>query len=167
MFQKIDPKALQQNVFSLLGDQWALVTAGNADQCNTMTISWGGLGVMWGVPMATVMIRPQRYTKEFIDREDYLSLSFFSEQYRKQLSFCGKESGRKVDKIKQCGFKVDTGLGGTPYMREADLVLVCKKRSSQLLDGKSVPRDVVKQWYPNKDFHEMYFCEVVEVLQKK
>lgn len=167
MFQKIDVKALQGNVCSLFGDQWALVTAGTAEHCNTMTISWGGLGVMWGVPMATVVLRPQRYTKEFVDREEYLSLCFFSEKYRKELVFCGKESGRTVDKIKECGFKVDTGLGGTPYMREADLVLICKKRYSQLMDGKAMPRDVVKQWYPEKDFHEMYLCEVVEVLQRK
>lgn len=62
MFGRIDPKELNQNVFSMIGEQWMLVTAGTAERCNTMTASWGGLGVLWGKPVATVYIRPQRYT---------------------------------------------------------------------------------------------------------
>ena len=60
MFSRIDPKELDQNVFSMIGEQWMLVTAGTAERCNTMTASWGGLGVLWGKPVATVYIRPQR-----------------------------------------------------------------------------------------------------------
>lgn len=68
MFGRIDPKELNQNVFSMIGEQWMLVTAGTAERCNTMTASWGGLGVLWGKPVATVYIRPQRYTLEFVER---------------------------------------------------------------------------------------------------
>ena len=82
--KKIDPKDISQNVFSLIGDQWMLITAGTAEKCNTMTASWGGLGVLWGGPAATCYIRPQRYTKEFVDREEYFTLSFFDESYRPQ-----------------------------------------------------------------------------------
>ena len=77
MFGRIDPKELNQNVFSMIGEQWMLVTAGTAERCNTMTASWGGLGVLWGKPVATVYIRPQRYTLEFVEREDCFTLSFF------------------------------------------------------------------------------------------
>jgi flavin reductase (DIM6/NTAB) family NADH-FMN oxidoreductase RutF len=76
MLKRIDPKEIGQNVFSLIGDQWMLITAGTAEQCNTMTASWGGLGVLWGAPMATCYIRPQRYTREFVDREEYFTLAF-------------------------------------------------------------------------------------------
>ena len=69
--KKIDVKSLQDNVFSLIGDRWMLITAGTAERCNTMTASWGGLGVLWGAPAATIYLRPQRYTKEFVDREEY------------------------------------------------------------------------------------------------
>ena len=62
MFSRIDPKELDQNVFSMIGEQWMLVTAGTAERCNTMTASWGGLGVLWGKPVASVYSRPQRYT---------------------------------------------------------------------------------------------------------
>ena len=101
--RKIDPKTLDKNIFSAIGDQWMLITAGTADRCNTMTASWGGLGVIWNAPSATCYIRPQRYTKEFVDREDYFTLSFFGEEHRKALQLCGSKSGREVDKVKECG----------------------------------------------------------------
>ena len=131
MFLKIDPKALNFNVFSAIGDQWMLITAGTKERCNTMTASWGGLGVLWGAPMATVYIRPQRYTKQFVDENESFTLSFFPEEYRKQLSLCGTKSGRDMDKVKECGFTVAEGVGGAPYFEQAELVLVCRKRMVQ------------------------------------
>ena len=83
MFSRIDPKELNQNVFSMIGEQWMLVTAGTVERCNTMTASWGGLGVLWGAPAATIYLRPQRYTKEFVDREEYFTLAFFGEDIRR------------------------------------------------------------------------------------
>ena len=89
--KKIDVKSLQDNVFSLIGDRWMLITAGTAERCNTMTASWGGLGVLWGAPAATIYLRPQRYTKEFVDREEYFTLAFFGEEQRKALTLCGSQ----------------------------------------------------------------------------
>ena len=77
MLERVDPKAIHENVFSLIGDQWMLVTAGTAERCNPMTASWGGLGVLWRKNVATIYIRPQRYTFEFLEREPGFSLSFF------------------------------------------------------------------------------------------
>ena len=114
MFKSIDPKQLNENVFSLIGDKWMLITAGTKENCNTMTASWGGLGVFWGAPTATCYIRPQRYTKEFVDREEYFTLAFFGEEYRKALALCGAKSGREVDKVKECGFTVEASPEGAP-----------------------------------------------------
>ena len=167
MFEKIDPKALDQNVFSLIGDQWMLITAGNQDQCNAMTASWGGLGVLWGKPVATVYIRPQRYTLEFVEREDTFTLCFFGEQYRKALALCGSKSGRDVDKVKECGFTVATAEGA-PYFEEADLVLVCKKAYWQDMDPTHfLDGEIDSKWYPEKDYHRIFIGEIVEVLRKK
>ena len=94
MFQSIDPKQLQENVFSLIGDQWTLITAGTPDHCNTMTASWGGLGVLWRKPVATIYVRPQRYTYTFLEENPYFTLSFFGPQWKKQLAYCGAVSGR-------------------------------------------------------------------------
>jgi flavin reductase (DIM6/NTAB) family NADH-FMN oxidoreductase RutF len=165
MFQKVDPKTLDLNVFSAIGDQWMLITAGTPEQCNTMTASWGGLGVLWGAPMALAYIRPQRYTKQFVDGQDYFTLSFFSEEYRQQLSLCGTKSGRDVDKVRECGFTVAAGAGSAPYFEQADLVLVCRKRMAMPMDPAAIPQDVKDKWY-HGDYHTMYWGEIVEALKK-
>lgn len=166
MFEKMDPKALDQNVFSLIGDQWMLITAGTEEKCNTMTASWGGLGVLWGKPVAIVYIRPQRYTLEFVEREDTFTLCFFGEGYRKALALCGSKSGRDVDKVKECGFTVATAEGA-PYFEEADLVLVCKKAYWQDMDPTHfLDGEIDGKWYPEKDYHRIFIGEILEVLRK-
>ena len=166
MLKPIDPKTIDQNVFSLIGEKWMLITAGTAERCNTMTASWGGLGVIWGAPSATCYIRPQRYTKEFVDREEYFTLAFFGEEYRAVLALCGSKSGREVDKVKECGFTVKTARCGAPYFEEAELVLVCRKRFVQPMDPARLPEDVKERWYPQKDYHTLYIGEIVEAYQK-
>ena len=166
MFQTMDPKTLQENVFSLIGDKWMLITAGNGEVCNTMTASWGGLGILWGAPVATCYIRPQRYTKEFVDREEYFTLTFFGEEYRKALALCGSKSGREIDKVKECGFTVKTAACGAPYFEEAELVMVCRKRFAQDMDPANIPDDIKEKWYPEQDYHTLYIGEIVEVLKK-
>ena len=106
MLKRIDPKEIGQNVFSLIGDQWMLITAGTAERCNTMTASWGGLGVLWRKPVATIYVRPQRYTYTFLEKNPYFTLSFFGPQWKKQLAYCGAVSGREEDKFAACGFHV-------------------------------------------------------------
>ena len=166
MFKTVDPKELKDNVFSLIGDRWMLITAGTGEDLNTMTASWGGLGILWGAPAATCYIRPQRYTKEFVDREEYFTLTFFEEEHRQALALCGSKSGREVDKVKECGFTVKTTPCGAPYFEEASLVLVCRKRFAQEMDPANIPEDVKASVYPTQDYHTMYIGEIVEVLQK-
>ena len=166
MFEKINPKALDQNVFSLFQDQWTLITAGTEEKCNTMTAGWGGLGVLWGKPVATVYIRPQRYTLEFVEREDTFTLCFFGEGYRKELALCGAKSGRDVDKVKECGFTVATAQGA-PYFEQAELVLVCKKAYWQDMDPTHfLDGEIDGKWYPQKDYHRIFIGEILEVLRK-
>lgn len=167
MFQKIDPKTLEQNVFSMIGDQWMLITAGTCERCNTMTASWGGLGVLWNKPVATCYIRPQRYTREFVDREACFTLAFFGAEYRKTLSLCGSQSGRDIDKVKECGFTALAADCGAPYFGEAELVLVCKKLyTGDILPQGFMDSALCEKNYPNKDYHKMYIGEIVEVLKK-
>lgn len=168
MFEKMDPKTLDRNVFSMIGDHWMLITAGTKDSLNTMTASWGGLGVIWNKNVATCYIRPQRYTREFVDREDTFTLAFFREEYRKALSLCGARSGRDMDKVKECGFTVETAESGAPYFGDAELVLVCKKLYVGDIDPAGfMDAALCEKNYPNKDYHKMYIGEIVEVLKKK
>ena len=166
MFKQVDPKTLDFNAFSAIGDQWMLITAGTPEHCNTMTASWGGLGILWGGPMAIAYIRPQRYTKEFVDAQEYFTLSFFSEDYRKQLALCGSKSGREMDKVKECGFTVAAGEGNAPYFEQADLVFVCRKRMVQKMEEDLIPADVREKWYDG-DYHYMYWGEIVQTLVRE
>ena len=168
MFQKIDPKKLDLNAFSAFQDRWMLVTAGTPEHCNTMTAGWGGLGILWRKPTATIYVRPQRYTSEFLDESDCFTLSFFPEQYREQLNYCGAKSGRDTDKIKDCGFTVCAGEGNAPYFGEADLVLVCRKTMRMPMDPSAVPEEARKNFYqgPEQGYHLIYWGEITEVLQK-
>ena len=165
--RKIDPKQLDKNAFSMIGDQWMLITAGTGENCNTMTASWGGLGVIWGAPAATCYIRPQRYTKEFVDREEFFTLSFLGEAYRQALQLCGSKSGRDTDKIRACGLTVRTAECGAPYFEEAELVFVCRKRFVQPMDPAAFPQEYKERFYAQEDYHVMYTGEIVEVLEKR
>ena len=102
-FKEIKPEELNFNPFTRIGSDWMLLTAGTKDKFNTMTASWGGAGVFWGKPAVTCYIRPQRYTKEFIDKEELFSVSFFKDGHRDALKLCGSVSGRDHDKIKEAG----------------------------------------------------------------
>lgn len=158
-----DIERLEMNPFTLMDQEWMLITAGDANKCNTMTASWGGLGELWNKNVATIYVRPQRYTREFLDREDHFSLSFFDERYRKALQLCGTKSGRDCEKIKEANL-TPVFDAEAPYFQEARLVLVCRKLYHTVLtpDG-FVDQDVHDKNYPEKDYHIMYIGEVERV----
>ena len=87
-------REVKENLVKLIADDWALVSAGDKDKWNTMTISWGGVGELWGKDVVFAFIRPQRYTKEFMDKSDYFTVSFFEDKFKDALKICGTKSGR-------------------------------------------------------------------------
>lgn len=167
IFKKITPSEITNNPFDLIGKDWALVTSGNTDKFNTMTVSWGGVGIMWGKPVTYTFIRPQRYTFEFMEANGYFSMSFFDEEQRDALKFCGSKSGRDYDKVKETGLTPAFTEDGVPYFEEAKLVLVCKKMYSQFLNEDCIEdAESVAKWYDN-DYHKMYVSEITKVLVKE
>lgn len=165
-FQKITPEEITRNPFTLIGKDWLLVTAEKDGRANTMTASWGGLGVLWGKPVAFIFIRPQRYTKEFLEAGDRFSLSILDETHRRTLSYLGSVSGRDEDKIKKSGLTL-AHENGTPYFAEARLVLTCRKLYAQDLQPECfLDKESDAKWYAAKDYHTMYIAEIGEVLQK-
>jgi len=168
MFRSVNVKELDLNPFTAIGEEWMLVTAGTKDHCNTLTASWGGLGSLWYKDVATIYLRPQRYTRQFVDNSDYFTLSFFGKGYREELTLCGTRSGRDMDKIGACGFTVAEAACGAPYFEQAELVLVCRKlyvdtiKPERFLDAALDAR-----CYPSGDHHTFYIGEVVEALQRE
>ncbi len=167
MFKEIDITHLNKNVVDLFKNRWALVTAGDKDALNTMTVSWGAVGELWGKDMATLYIRPQRYTEEFLNKNDYLTVSFYPDDMKKQIhGVCGSKSGRDVDKVKECNL-TPVFDEKAPYFNEAQIVLVCKKAAKsrfnpdEFLDG-----EIDEKWYPQNDYHFIYYAEIEKVLVK-
>ena len=166
-FKEINVKELQKNPFVMIGDEWMLVTAKKDDQVNTMTASWGGVGIMWGKTVATAYIRPQRYTKTFVDNGDYFTLSFFGGEQKKAMGYLGSVSGKdEPDKVDKTDLHV-TEIDGQPTFEEAKLVLVCKKLYAQEMKEESfIGTEEIEKWYPNKDYHTMYMAEIVKAYEK-
>lgn len=142
-----------------------LVAATDKDgKTNAMTASWGGLGVLWGKKVAFVFIRPQRYTKKFVDDAENFSLSFFEESYKPMLGYMGKVSGKNEDKIKKSGLTVQY-KDGTPVFKEASLTLICRKMYRQTLEEDCfIDKTNIGKWYPQKDYHDMYVAEIVDEI---
>ena len=164
MLEKCEVKSLDQNVFTLIGEQWMLITAGTPEHCNTMTASWGGLGVLWGADVATCYIRPQRYTKEFIDKEELFSVSFLKDGHRDALKLCGSVSGRDHDKIKEAGL-TPVFIDGVPAFEEADTILICRKMyRTSMNPADFIDKDADSKFYPEKDYHDMYIAEIVKAV---
>lgn len=156
---------LKESVFSLIGDRWMLVAATDkSGRTNAMTASWGGMGVLWGKKVAFVFIRPQRYTKRFVDEAAKFTLSFFDDSYKNMLGYMGKVSGKDEDKIAKSGLTV-TDRNGAPVFKEASLTLVCRKTYRDTLKEENlIDKSIIEKWYPQKDYHDVYVAEIVEEL---
>lgn len=165
MFKEIKATDIKSNIVDLLKNNWGLVTAGDSDKYNMMTVSWGAMGEIWGKDSVTVYIRPQRYTEEFIESKSHFTLSFFSlDDKQKVHSVCGSKSGRDVDKTKECGLTPNFDENA-PYFEEAKLVLVCKKMAKGKFDpDEFIDPEIEDKWYPQKDFHYIYVGEIEKVL---
>ena len=166
----VAPEDFDESVFRLIGKEWMLVTAKNKEgKVNTMTASWGGFGVMWGKNVAVTVLRPQRYTKEFIDQTDSFTLSFYDDTFKKDLSYLGSVSGRDEDKISKTRL-TPTDANGIPYFEEAKIVLICKKLYAQPMESgrlyRSRPR-TGRGMVSEKDYHVLYAAEIEQILVRQ
>lgn len=163
--KEIDPKKLNINPMEAISDEWMLISAGKQGHYNTMTASWGHLGSLWGhgsgKPTAICYIRPQRYTKQFVDEEMIYTLTFFPKEYKKALAYLGTHSGRDEDKVAKVGL-TQVFSDGSVYFKEASLVLVCKKLYVGKIEEENfLDPEIVKEHYPKKDFHTFYIGEII------
>ena len=167
--KEISVSELSFNPMTMIAKEWMLVTAGNESRgYNTMTASWGHLGSIWGhgggLPTAVIYLRPQRYTKEFVDREELFTISVFPEEYKKDLGYLGRVSGRDEDKVAATGltpvFEEDC-----TYFQQAKLVLVCRKLYQSTLQADGfIDKSILTEHYPNRDLHDMYIGQILKVL---
>ncbi len=163
-FHAVKPEALRVNPFQAIGQDWMLVTAGTPDHFNTMTASWGAMGVLWGKPIAICFVRPSRYTFGFLEACERFSLSFFDEAHRAALDFCGTHSGRGVDKVAATGLTPMPTPAGAMAFEQARLVLSCRKIYTQDIEPARIGDPSVLSNYEQSDYHRMFVGELVECL---
>ncbi|MBR1865559.1 MAG: flavin reductase [Lachnospiraceae bacterium] len=156
---------LKTDIFEQFDRKWGLLTAGEKDQFNTMTISWGGLGTLWNKPVATVYVRTSRYTHEFMDAQDYFTISFYPDEVKPILGVLGSKSGREMDKVNRSGL-TPKEVEHSVTFEEASLTLVCKKLFRQELDVKNMTPEIADSFYSGDAPHDMYIGEVVDILEK-
>lgn len=151
------------DAFSQFDKKWALLSAGNKEHYNAMTISWGGLGTLWSRPVATVYVKPIRYTYQFMEENEYFAISFYPEKYRSALGLMGSKSGRDCAKAAEAGL-TPKEVSGTVTFEEAEITLLCKKIYCQDLNTENMPQDVIRGYYEAEEPHRMYIGEVVDIL---
>lgn len=146
---------------------WFLLTSGDftAGKYNTMTVAWGSFGYMWNRPFAMVVVRPSRYTYEFMEKYPSFTLSLFPPGYAKKLNYCGSNSGRDVDKIKECGLTpIASSNVEAPAFDEAELIVECKKIYFDDYKPERFLDKTIDTNYRVKDYHRIYFGQI-EAIQ--
>ncbi len=152
----------------------ALVTTKNGDKVNSMTISWGTIGIEWEVPIFIAFIREGRFTREQVDATGEFTVNI---TYRKRnsniLRVCGAKSGRDTDKVKELGLTlIDGDMVSAPAVKEFPLTLECKVLYRQPQDFNLLPKDFSDKFYPqdvdstaplcNKDNHIAYYGQILK-----
>ncbi|MGN0592881.1 MAG: flavin reductase [Ruminococcus sp.] len=166
-FVKKEIESLSLNPFTAIGNDWFLITAGTMEGYNTMTASWGFMGVMWGAPSFICAVRTNRHTYSFMEQQDVYTICFFEKQYRPALQFCGTKSGRDYDKAKETGL-TPIEVDGAVAFAEASRIFVCKKRYAEMMKETAFTEQATyDRWYGTDPLHKQYIGEILAVYEKE
>lgn len=168
--KKVNVSELKDNFFDVIGKEWMLVTAGGKDKFNMMTASWGCIGWLWNKPVAVIFVRPERYTHEFIEKEENVNLVFLGhdEWARKAYAFCGSKSGRDFDKAKETGLVPVETESGCMTFEQARLTLECRKLYKGGIKAEEFIDQSLSQWYGGAKggYHDVYVLEILGAFEK-
>lgn len=165
-FKEIKASEIKESPVKLFSKDWSLITAGDENGYNTMTASWGGVGELWNKDVCFIFVRPQRYTYEFIEKNEFFTVSFYNEEYKKALSFCGSKSGRDYDKAKETGL-TPMFVDGTTTFEQAKLTVICRKIAYQDMKPDGFIDKSIEKNYAAGDYHRVYVGEIVKVLERE
>lgn len=164
-FKKVDIYGESFNPFNLIGKEWFLLTSGTPDEYNTMTASWGQVGVLWNKPVFTTVVRTSRKTFELMEKNEYFTASFFGDECREALAFCGKYSGRDYDKAKETGL-IPVEIENNISFEQARIVFVCRKiYQKDMEEGDFLDKSLLS-FYENDPYHKTFIGEIVGVYKK-
>ncbi|MDP2940080.1 MAG: flavin reductase family protein [Candidatus Omnitrophota bacterium] len=157
-------QSIAKQVMKQISDKGAFLVV-KAGKLNVMTIGWALIGFVWRKPMMMIVVRDSRYTFEIIEKADSFSVNVPSKNMDKELEFCGTKSGRNIDKFKECNLKTLKAQKITsPILDIPGVHYECKI----VYKTKMEPKFLTKEYeylYPNKDYHTMYFGEILGCYQ--
>ncbi len=163
--REIKPEELALKPVDIWKNQWLLLTAGSMNDCNMMTVAWGSIGCMWNKPFVQIVVRPQRYTMEYIEKSECFTLSVFPEKYKQDLLRLGTLSGRNCYKLAETELTLKPSVSVlSPGYEEASMILECRKIYGQNMDPSCFVTDTGPQVYPEKDYHKIYFGEILKAF---
>jgi len=165
---EIKPTEITENPIKLFDERWALLTSGTPDKLNTMTISWGSLGELWGKPVVTVYVSSSRYTHEFMENNERFTVAFFPEGNRQALEYLGTHSGRDEDKITESGLTLEFLESGLPSFKEADMVIEARKIYGAPFSEEGFG-DIPQKFYESRSMgiHSIFIGEIERVLVRR
>lgn len=164
-FIKTDVYSTEFNPFKLINKDWFLLTSGNKNNYNTMTASWGQMGILWGKPVFTAFVRTSRKTFEFMEKNEYFTASFFDKAYKSALNFCGSHSGRDYDKAKETGLS-PVVVDGTVTFEQAESVFVCRKIYENDMAEEDFLDKSLLSFYDKDPFHKIFIGEITALYKK-
>ncbi len=140
-----------------------LLTVQSGDRLNVMTIGWGSMGIIWGKPVFTLLVRGSRYSYELLEKSQEFTINVpVKKDLKHELMLCGTKSGRDIDKFRECGLTPEKSRElTTPVIKECSLYLECKVVYKQAMDENLIDQKVKKSYYPQGDFHVMYYGEII------
>lgn len=146
----------------------AFLTVKSEDKVNTMTISWGTIGIMWGKPTFMAMVRHSRYTFKLIEKSEDFTVSLpFKNSMKEALAYCGSKSGENFDKIKECNLKLKEALHvNSPVIDDCEFFIECKIAYKQDMDKSYLASEVIDKCYSDSDYHVLYFGEIKGIYKK-
>lgn len=162
----IDPYEFSVQPHDLFDRQMALLTAGDFanGEYNCMTIGWGLFGTMWSVPAALVVVRPSRYTYEFMERFDNFTITAFPKEFRRDLGYLGRRSGRDEDKLAKTKLTaIAADLVSSPTFTEAELSVECKKIYFSDYNPEHFLAPFIHEQYDSGDYHRLYYGEILRI----
>ena len=164
-------KDIDINTFALNSDDFEkgfLITAGTLGNYNMMTAGWGGIGTFWSKPALTVYVRDTRLTYKFMNDNEYFTCSFYGDEYKDMLRFCGSRSGRDFNKAEECNLTPVEVYGQVLSFKEAKITLVCRKLCHfDLTEDNFDDLEHGRAVYPLKDYHRGYIAEIVKIYSEE
>lgn len=167
-WHSVDPKDFTTQPVDLFDNRWMALTVGNQTSANSMTISWGSLGVLWNKPIVIVYVSEDRFTKHLMDGNEYFTVTGFpqSEECRAALGYLGSASGRNEDKMAGSGLTVKYTELGNPYFDEGNIAIECKKIYSDAFKMDLLPAEEREGRYSRMGIHTFYIGEIVNIWEK-